>query len=105
MPPDRDLQRDLHSVQRVVTAANNVVYEVSQDEGERSHADRFWSIALAIHALTRMQRTWEVSSVRVGGHSPEGILAQIVADQNKQTIGTGREKKDEPWPIDTNGPR
>jgi len=103
IPPDRDLQRDLHSVQRVVTAANNVVYEVSRDNVESSHADRFWSIALAIHALTRMQRTWEVTTITVGNHTPEGILAQIMANQNKQIIGTGRDKKDEPWPIDTNG--
>ena len=78
IPPDRDLQRDLHSVQRVVTAANNVVYEAArteEDEG-RSHADRFWSLALAIHALVRLKRTWKVSVIQTAPAMPD-VLRQV----------------------------
>ena len=52
IPPDRDLQRDIHSVHRIVTAANNIVYDTDRDEG-LGHADRFWALALGGNACLR----------------------------------------------------
>ena len=50
IPADPDLREDLHSVRKTVTNAGNVRYEGSTQE---SHADRFWSLALAVHAATQ----------------------------------------------------
>lgn len=46
--PDKDLREDLHSVQKVVTPSGNIRLEA--DRNERGHADRFWSLALAVYA-------------------------------------------------------
>lgn len=47
IPKDNDLREDLHAVKRTVTDAGNIRYEGSTEEG---HADRFWSLALAVYA-------------------------------------------------------
>ena len=48
IPVDRNIREDLHSVRKVTTAAGNIRFDaVRTDQG---HADRFWSLALAIHA-------------------------------------------------------
>ncbi len=47
VPADEDLREDLHSVQKTITPAGNIRYEGST---ENSHADRFWSLALAVYA-------------------------------------------------------
>ncbi|SMO77157.1 Mu-like prophage FluMu protein gp28 [Balnearium lithotrophicum] len=53
IPSDPDLREDLHSVRKTVTNAGNVRYEGSAKD---SHADRFWSLALAVYAAS--QRTF-----------------------------------------------
>ena len=45
---EADVREDLHSVRKVVTAANNIRLDADRDE--RGHADRFWALALAHHA-------------------------------------------------------
>ncbi len=49
VPDDPLVREDLHSIRKVVTAAGNVRFDVMKTE-EEAHADRFWSLALAIHA-------------------------------------------------------
>ncbi|HOV99274.1 MAG TPA: terminase family protein [Bacteroidota bacterium] len=49
IPPDNDLREDLHSIRKVVTSSNNIRFDVTQSETS-GHADRFWALALAIHA-------------------------------------------------------
>lgn len=49
IPKGHEIREDLHSIRKTATAAGNVRYE-----GERTadgHADRFWSLALANHAM------------------------------------------------------
>jgi len=50
IPPDKDLIEDLHSVKKTLTPAGNVRYEGATED---SHADRFWSLALALHAAAQ----------------------------------------------------
>ncbi|MFZ8784969.1 terminase large subunit domain-containing protein [Thermocrinis sp.] len=50
IPPDKDLIEDLHSVKRTLTPAGNIRYE---GETQDSHADRFWSLALALYASSQ----------------------------------------------------
>ncbi len=47
IPPDNDLREDLHSVKRVITDKGNIRYEGHTEDG---HADRFWSLALALYS-------------------------------------------------------
>jgi phage FluMu gp28-like protein len=48
IPVDRAIREDLHSVRRQITSAGNIRFDADRDEG--SHADRFWALALALHA-------------------------------------------------------
>ncbi len=48
VPIDGAVREDLHSVRRIVTSSNNIRFDAERDAG--SHADRFWALALAVHA-------------------------------------------------------
>ncbi len=48
VPIEAAIREDLHSVRRVVTSAGNVRFDAERDQA--SHADRFWALALALHA-------------------------------------------------------
>jgi phage FluMu gp28-like protein len=48
VPRDEDVREDLHAVQRTVTRSGNV--RLDAERSERGHADRFWALALALHA-------------------------------------------------------
>lgn len=50
IPRDPALIKDILSIRRIITTAGNVTYDApSTVEG---HADRFWALALAVHACT-----------------------------------------------------
>lgn len=48
IPQAREIREDLHKVRKVTTAAGNVRYLADRDDA--GHADRFWALALALHA-------------------------------------------------------
>ncbi|MBI4442605.1 MAG: hypothetical protein HY649_04445 [Acidobacteria bacterium] len=48
IPESRELRRDLNAVKREVTSAGNVRFDAERTE--QGHADRFWALALALHA-------------------------------------------------------
>jgi phage FluMu gp28-like protein len=48
IPIERDIRDDLHSVRRIVTSAGNIRFDAEADAN--GHADRFWALALALHA-------------------------------------------------------
>jgi phage FluMu gp28-like protein len=48
IPDHRDLRRDLNAVKRIVTSAGHVRFDAERTE--QGHADRFWALALALHA-------------------------------------------------------
>jgi phage FluMu gp28-like protein len=51
IPSDHAIREDLHSVRKITTAANNIRFDVNQSETS-GHADRFWALALALHAAS-----------------------------------------------------
>jgi phage FluMu gp28-like protein len=61
IPEDRALREDLHSVRRIVTPSGNVRYDA--ERSERGHADRFWALALALHAAENPRGPVEYKSV------------------------------------------
>jgi phage FluMu gp28-like protein len=71
VPDSRELRRDLMAVKRVVTGAGNVRFDAERSarshiDGFSGHADRFWALALALHAAGR-RATWAA-----GGMESEG---------------------------------
>jgi phage FluMu gp28-like protein len=48
LPIDRAIRDDLHSVKKITTSAGNTRYDAERT-GD-GHADRFWALALALHA-------------------------------------------------------
>jgi phage FluMu gp28-like protein len=48
IPKQHEIREDLHSVRRITTAANNIRFDA--DHSANGHADRFWALALALHA-------------------------------------------------------
>lgn len=48
IPKKHEIREDLHSVRRITTSANNIRFDA--DHTDDGHADRFWALALALHA-------------------------------------------------------
>lgn len=74
IPSDADLRADLHSIKRSVTSSGHVRFDAERSETD-GHADRFWALALAVHAAkdascgvpwVRSGRTREAVSVLSG---------------------------------------
>ncbi|HRK32549.1 MAG TPA: hypothetical protein PLD59_15910 [Tepidisphaeraceae bacterium] len=66
IPQDDAVREDLHSVRKIVTAANNVRLDVDRSDTD-GHADRFWALALAYHAADDNVRPLRAPMARVGG--------------------------------------
>ena len=54
IPEHDDIRDDLHSIQKITTAAGNIRFDQSQEDSPNvsGHADRFWALALMVHAAT-----------------------------------------------------
>jgi phage FluMu gp28-like protein len=48
LPRDREIREDIHSVKKFITSAENTRFDAGHTSA--GHADRFWALALAIHA-------------------------------------------------------
>jgi len=48
IPDDRLLRRDINAVKKIITTAGNIRFDAERTEA--GHADRFWALALALHA-------------------------------------------------------
>jgi phage FluMu gp28-like protein len=48
IPNDKIIRADLRSIRKETTAAGNI--RITADRGKNGHADRFWALALALHA-------------------------------------------------------
>lgn len=56
IPSDHLIREDLHAIKKVVTSSGNIRFDVSSSFKE-SHADRFWALALARHAVSDIVTT------------------------------------------------
>ena len=48
LPRDREIREDIHSVKKLTTSAGNTRFDAGHTSA--GHADRFWALALSIHA-------------------------------------------------------
>ncbi len=60
LPDNQALVRDIHSIKKIVTVAGNVRFDA--DRNESGHADRFWALALALHASNKPGGKLQVTS-------------------------------------------
>ncbi len=54
LPPDKFLRADLRAIKKSATASGHVRFDA--DRGPGGHADRFWALALALHAARTPQK-------------------------------------------------
>ena len=59
IPNDRLLRADLRAIRKEHTSSGNVRF--SADRGANGHADRFWALALALHATKRKSAPLEIT--------------------------------------------
>jgi phage FluMu gp28-like protein len=50
IPNDQLIRDDLHSIRKIETSAHHARYAPVKTDEEDTHADRFWALALAVHA-------------------------------------------------------
>ncbi len=55
LPRDRDLIAQIHSIRKTATDAGYARYDTESDD-RTTHADKYWSLALAVHAAGVVQR-------------------------------------------------
>lgn len=67
IPNDAKVRADLRAIKKETTAAGNIRF--TADRGKNGHADRFWALALALHAGKRGGVAW-ARAAAVGGYSP-----------------------------------
>jgi phage FluMu gp28-like protein len=65
IPDHRELRRDLNAVKRIVTVAGNVRFDAERTD--QGHADRFWALALALHAADRRQAAFASGGIESAG--------------------------------------
>lgn len=70
IPVDKNIREDLHSVRRISTSAGNIRFDADRDK--ESHADRFWSLALALHAATNARGPIEFKRIHHGRREQYG---------------------------------
>jgi phage FluMu gp28-like protein len=51
IPGDKTIESDLRAIKKETTASGNIRF--TADRGKNGHADRFWALALALHATKR----------------------------------------------------
>jgi phage FluMu gp28-like protein len=61
IPVSKEIRIEHHSVKKLITAAGNARFDA--EETDKSHADRFWAHALALHAADEPAQSFEYDTV------------------------------------------
>jgi phage FluMu gp28-like protein len=72
IPQAREIRDDLHKIRKTTTAAGNIRFEADRDDA--GHADRFWALALGLHAAATTRAAGYFQPQTFGGtesHSEE----------------------------------
>jgi phage FluMu gp28-like protein len=69
IPNDGLIRADLRAIKKETTASGNIRF--TADRGKNGHADRFWALALALHAGKRSGTAWAMPAA-VGSWQPLG---------------------------------
>lgn len=77
IPQDKEIRADLRSVTKVVTAAGNVRFTAERTPD--GHADRFWALALAVHAADTPGMEYEYKAAP----APASRFAETRSDDDR----------------------
>jgi phage FluMu gp28-like protein len=77
IPNDRYIRADLRGIRKETTAAGNVRF--AGERGKNGHCDRFWALALALHAG---KTTSDAGSIV----PPGGRRAEIIAERRREEV-------------------
>jgi len=74
IPAEKNIRADLRAIKKTATSAGNLRF--AADRGPGGHADRFWALALAVHAAQQntSQHRYE-NSTRLGAQRPPRELS------------------------------
>lgn len=62
IPKRHEIREDLHSIRRLTTSAGNIRFDA--ERSDNGHADRFWALALALHAANNNSGEINISTRR-----------------------------------------
>jgi phage FluMu gp28-like protein len=65
IPAEKEIRADLRAIKKSVTASGNLRF--AADRGPGGHADRFWALALALHAARRPESGERYEAVEATG--------------------------------------
>ena len=74
IPVDREIREDLHSIKKYTTSAGNIRFDAERTE--RGHADRFWALALAVHAAGSEAKAPSIYTL-TGLMTPEELMREV----------------------------
>jgi len=78
VPADPAVRADLRAIRKETTAAGNLRFQA--DRGRHGHADRFWALALALHAARQAE---DPGPIRV---FTGGRLARVLAERRQRAL-------------------
>lgn len=81
IPHDRALQADLRAVKKETTASGNTRF--AADHGANGHADRFWALALGLHAAKNSGSPGRFARITTG---IQGRAARTLAARRDRTL-------------------
>ncbi|MEI8389709.1 MAG: terminase family protein [bacterium] len=61
IPSHREIRDDLHSVRKVITTSGHIRFDVEKSDVS-GHADRFWALALALHAAQSYKEPFTIET-------------------------------------------
>lgn len=84
IPNDKEVRDDIHSVKKVVTLAGNFRFDV--EGSEKSHADRFWALCLAVHASGKSKTAFCFGSEQIRSREEEELYKLTPVDRRGEIV-------------------
>lgn len=97
IPNRNEIRADLRAIKKTTTAAGNIRFDA--DKGKNGHADRFWALALAIHAAGN------AGPIAYGSEDPEDPDRTFTRALRPSVRPGEPQGEDEPDDAKNEGPR
>ena len=95
IPFDKFVRADLRAIKKEMTAAGNIRF--SADRSENGHSDRFWALALALHAKGRNDGPCRMEASR--SVTPEQAIRDSFNDPNRMRQRQYEISEENAWPV------
>jgi len=64
IPSSNEIREDLHSIKKMVTSSGHNRFDAESSNNQNGHADRFWALALALHAANNKSTPLTAKQIR-----------------------------------------